>query len=143
MKVENYIDKTVVYLIDEKEYNKDDIKKTLVKVFNELNKYYDYEFSDSYRLILYQNKNYGMILEIYNNDEKTDEDIVNLKLNILKDTLFLYEIEDALDFIDSEMYYYDGRFYISTDRIDFKLLENSTIIYGDEVYKIIGRGIKL
>lgn len=143
MKVESYTDKIVVYLIDKEKYGKESIKDTLVKVFEQLNEYYNYEFSDSYRLTLYENRNYGMILEIYNNDIKTDDNIVNLKLNILKDTLFLYEIDDVLDYLNNEIYYYEGKFYINTDNINFKLIENSNIIYGDEVYKIIGRGIKL
>ena len=144
MKVEMLSDKIIVYLFDNNTYNKNsDIKMMLVNVFNDLNKYYDINFFGSYSLELYINKYYGMILEIENNENETDDDIVNLKLNILRDTLFLYEVEDQLEYLKYEVYYYEDKFYVNVKKLDINLIENSSLIYGDNVYKIIGRGIKI
>ncbi len=145
MKVEENLNKIIVYIIDNTKYNKESsIKELLIDIFNDLSEFYNIEFNDSYNLNLYINKYYGMILEIEKNDIIIDEDnIVNLKLNILRDTLFLYQVDDPLDYINYEIYYYENKFYVNIKKLDINLLENSNLIYGDSVYKIIGRGIKL
>ena len=144
MKVEMLSDKIIVYLLDNKKYNEDsDIKKMLIKVFDNLEKYYDITFTSDYNLELYINRYYGMILEIKENEDFIYDDIVNLKLNILRDTLFLYEVDDPLEYINYEIYYYNDKFYVNAKREDINLIENSNLVYGDIVYKIIGRGIKI
>ena len=144
MKVEMLSDKIIVYLLDNKKYNEDsDIKKMLIKVFDNLEKYYDITFTSDYNLDLYINRYYGMILEIKENEDFIYDDIVNLKLNILRDTLFLYEVDDPLEYINYEIYYYNDKFYVNAKREDINLIENSNLVYGDIVYKIIGRGIKI
>ena len=144
MKVEMLSDKIIVYLLDNKKYNEDsDIKKMLIKVFDNLEKYYDITFTSDYNLDLYINRYYGMILEITENEDFIYDDIVNLKLNVLRDTLFLYEVDDPLEYINYEIYYYNDKFYVNAKREDIDLIENSNLVYGDIVYKIIGRGIKI
>ena len=144
MKVEMLSDKIIVYLLDNKKYNEDsDIKKMLIKVFDNLEKYYDITFTSDYNLDLYINRYYGMILEITENEDLIYDDIVNLKLNVLRDTLFLYEVDDPLEYINYEIYYYNDKFYVNAKREDINLIENSNLVYGDIVYKIIGRGIKI
>ena len=144
MKVEMVSDKIIVYLLDNKKYNEDsDIKKMLIKVFDNLEKYYDITFTSDYNLDLYINRYYGMILEIKENEDFIYDDIVNLKLNVLRDTLFLYEVDDPLEYINYEIYYYNDKFYVNAKREDINLIENSNLVYGDIVYKIIGRGIKI
>ena len=144
MKVEMLSDKIIVYLLDNKKYNEDsDIKKMLIKVFDNLEKYYGITFSSDYNLDLYINRYYGMILEIKENEDFIYDDIVNLKLNVLRDTLFLYEVDDPLEYINYEIYYYNDKFYVNAKREDINLIENSNLVYGDIVYKIIGRGIKI
>ena len=144
MKVEMLSDKIIVYLLDNKKYNEDsDIKKMLIKVFDNLEKYYDITFTSDYNLDLYINRYYGMILEITENENFIYDDIVNLKLNVLRDTLFLYEVDDPLEYINYEIYYYNDKFYVNAKREDINLIENSNLVYGDIVYKIIGRGIKI
>lgn len=144
MKVEMLSDKIIVYLLDNKNYNEDsDIKKMLIKVFDNLEKYYDITFTSDYNLDLYINRYYGMILEIKENEDFIYDDIVNLKLNVLRDTLFLYEVDDPLEYINYEIYYYNDKFYVNAKREDINLIENSNLVYGDIVYKIIGRGIKI
>lgn len=144
MKVEMLSDKIIIYLLDNKKYNEDsDIKKMLIKVFDNLEKYYGITFTSDYNLDLYINRYYGMILEIKENEDFIYDDIVNLKLNVLRDTLFLYEVDDPLEYINYEIYYYNDKFYVNAKREDINLIENSNLVYGDIVYKIIGRGIKI
>lgn len=144
MKVEMLSNTIIVYLLDNKKYNEDsDIKKILINVFDNLEKYYNITFTSDYNLELYINRYYGMILEITENEDFIYDDIVNLKLNVLRDTLFLYEVDDPLEYINYEIYYYNDKFYVNAKRKDINLIENSNLVYGDIVYKIIGRGIKI
>ena len=144
MKVEMLSNTIIVYLLDNKKYNEDsDIKKILINVFDNLEKYYNITFTSDYNLDLYIKRNYGMILEIKENEDFIYDDIVNLKLNVLRDTLFLYEVDDPLEYINYEIYYYNDKFYVNAKREDINLIENSNLVYGDIVYKIIGRGIKI
>lgn len=144
MKVEMLSNTIIVYLLDNKKYNEDsDIKKILINVFDNLKKYYNITFTSDYNLELYINRYYGMILEITENEDFIYDDIVNLKLNVLRDTLFLYEVDDPLEYINYEIYYYNDKFYVNAKREDINLIENSNLVYGDIVYKIIGRGIKI
>ena len=144
MKVEMLSNTIIVYLLDNKKYNEDsDIKKILINVFDNLEKYYNITFTSDYNLDLYINRYYGMILEIKENEDFIYDDIVNLKLNVLRDTLFLYEVDDPLEYINYEIYYYNDKFYVNAKKEDINLIENSNLVYGDIVYKIIGRGIKI
>lgn len=144
MKVEMLSNTIIVYLLDNKKYNEDsDIKKILINVFDNLEKYYNITFTTDYNLELYINRYYGMILEIKENENLIYDDIVNLKLNVLRDTLFLYEVDDPLEYINYEIYYYNDKFYVNAKKEDIDLIENSNLVYGDIVYKIIGRGIKI
>ena len=144
MKVEMLSNTIIVYLLDNKKYNEDsDIKKILINVFDNLEKYYNITFTSDYNLELYINRYYGMILEIKENEDFIYDDIVNLKLNVLRYTLFLYEVDDPLEYINYEIYYYNDKFYVNAKREDINLIENSNLVYGDIVYKIIGRGIKI
>lgn len=144
MKVEMLSNTIIVYLLDNKKYNEDsDIKKILINVFDNLEKYYNITFTSNYNLELYINRYYGMILEIKENEDFIYDDIVNLKLNVLRDTLFLYEVDDPLEYINYEIYYYNDKFYVNAKREDINLIEDSNLVYGDIVYKIIGRGIKI
>ena len=144
MKVEMLSNTIIVYLLDNNKYNEDsDIKKILINVFDNLEKYYNITFTTDYNLELYINRYYGMILEIKENENLVYDDIVNLKLNVLRDTLFLYEVDDPLEYINYEIYYYNDKFYVNAKREDIDLIENSNLVYGDIVYKIIGRGIKI
>ena len=144
MKVEMLSNTIIVYLLDNNKYNEDsDIKKILINVFDNLEKYYNITFTTDYNLELYINRYYGMILEIKENEDFIYDDIVNLKLNVLRDTLFLYEVDDPLEYINYEIYYYNDKFFVNAKREDINLIENSNLVYGDIVYKIIGRGIKI
>ena len=135
MKYEVKMDTIIVFIYDSK-YLNNKIDNVIDIVLKNL-KYYDIDLKESYDIKLYLNKYYGIILEIKENDN-------NIKsINILKNVLFLYEVEDPLDYLDNEIYYYDDDFYVNLKKDNIKIFENSNIIYGKEVYKIIGKGIKL
>lgn len=135
MKYEVKMGTIIVFIYDSK-YLNNKIDNVIDIVLKNL-KYYDIDLKESYDIKLYLNKYYGIILEIKENDN-------NIKsINILKNVLFLYEVEDPLDYLDNEIYYYDNDFYVNLKKDNIKIFENSNIIYGKEVYKIIGKGIKL
>ena len=136
MKIELDNDLYVVYL-----YNCDkDIKSIVKDVIYKLNKYYDVSY-DGYEIKAYINKYFGVILEI--KEGYSMHNGINIDLKVLKDTLFLYEVSDPLDYLDNDIYYYDNKFYISIKKPNIGLIENSNIIYKEDVYKIIGKGIKI
>lgn len=136
MKFESKLNTLIVYIFDKKYLNKD-IDNITKNVFNILEKYYNYKINDSYEMKIYINKLYGIILEI----NIKENNFINIK--VLKDVLFLYEIEDPLKYLDNEIYFYNNKYYINLKKENLNILENSNIIYGNDVYKIIGKGIKI
>ena len=142
MKVDILSDKYIIYIYDEK-YKKTDIKQMLNNILNILKNYYNLNINSTSNIRLYINNYYGMILEITKNDFESEIGIINLNLKIINDALFLYEIEDPLDYVNDVIYYYENKFYLSIKKKSITIMENTNIIYGKEVYKIIGKGIKL
>lgn len=136
MKFESKLNTLIVYIFDKKYLNKD-IDNITKNVFNILEKYYNYKINDSYEMKIYINKLYGIILEI----NIKENNFINIK--VLNDVLFLYEIEDPLKYLDNEIYFYNNKYYINLKKENLNILENSNIIYGNDVYKIIGKGIKI
>lgn len=136
MKFESKLNTLIVYIFDKKYLNKD-IDNITKNVFNILEKYYNYRINDSYEMKIYINKLYGIILEI----NIKENNFINIK--VLNDVLFLYEIEDPLKYLDNEIYFYNNKYYINLKKENLNILENSNIIYGNDVYKIIGKGIKI
>lgn len=141
MKIKLYNDKILVYIYDKK-YLNNDIKTMIINIIEDMDKYYNINIKKSYEIKLYQNKYYGMILDL-KYIEKDNYDIINIKLKVLKDTLFLYQVDDPLDYLDNDVYYYKNKFYINGKNISLQLLENSILIYGKDAYKIIGSAIKI
>ena len=136
MRVELDNDMYIVYLYT---YDKD-IKKVVKDAINSLNKYYNVSFN-GYDIKAYINKYFGIILEIKEGYSVLNG--INIDLKVLKDTLFLYKVDDPLDYLDNEIYYYDNEFYVSIKKPNINIIENSNIIYKEDVYKVIGKGIKI
>ncbi len=142
MRVEYYSDKIVTYLINRKlNVNIDNIRNLLIDVLNNLIHNYNIDINNNYNINIYINNLYGIIVELINR-ESTD-DVNNIELSILNDKLFLYEIDDPLNYIEDEIYYYKNKYYLNAKNMDIDLLENSKLVYDDKVYKILGRGIKI
>lgn len=143
MKIEYFTDKIVIYVIDRKVSDDiDDIKKLLFDVFNYIVDNYDIDIQNNYNINIYINNLYGTIVEM-NKIDNDEEDVNNIGLNILFDKLFLYEVDDPLDYIGNDIYYYNNKYYLNVDKVDALLLENSKLIYDDFVYKVLGRGVKI
>ena len=144
MKIDYYSDKVVIYLIGKKiKLENSSIKELLTNIFDVLVNYYDFEINNNYNINIYINEVYGIIVELISEEIIKKEDTVHINLNVMNDKLFLYEIDDPLKYINSEIYYYDDKYYLNVKKMDINLLEYTTVIYDDTVYKILGRGVKI
>ena len=144
MKFEKIDDKIVIYMPGEnKVFSEDEIKSLVLKIRDKLSEFYKIELSNSYSVNFYRNEYYGIIIELIDDNIKFLDDIVNIDLNVSLDKLFLYEIEDPLEYIDNDVYFYNKKYYISPKKYDITIFEKSNVIYDDIVYKIIGRGVKI
>lgn len=144
MKIDYYSDKVVIYLIGKKiKLENSSIKELLTNIFDVLVNDYDFEINNNYNINIYINEVYGIIVELVNEEIIKKEDTVHINLNVMNDKLFLYEIDDPLKYINSEIYYYDDKYYLNVKKMDINLLEYTTVIYDDTVYKILGRGVKI
>lgn len=144
MKIDYYKDKVVIYLINKKvKLDVDSIKDLLFDVFDTLTKDYDFKLDSSYMINIYINYIYGIVVELLKTNTDYDDDTINIKLSIMDDKLFLYEIDDPLSYLNNEIYFYDNKYYLNIKDIDIKLLEYASVIYDDMVYKILGRGVKI
>ncbi len=144
MKIDYYSDKVVIYLIGKKiKLENSSIKELLTNIFDVLVNDYDFEINNNYNINIYINEVYGIIVELINEEIIEKEDTVHINLNVMNDKLFLYEIDDPLKYINSEIYYYDDKYYLNVKKMDINLLEYTTVIYDDTVYKILGRGVKI
>lgn len=144
MKFEKIDDKIVIYMPGEnKVFSEDEIKSLVLKIMDKLSEFYEIELSNSYSVNFYRNEYYGIIIELIDDNIKFLDDIVNIDLNVSLDKLFLYEIDDPLEYIDNDVYFYNKKYYISPKKYDITIFEKSNVIYDDIVYKIIGRGVKI
>lgn len=144
MKIDYYKDKVVIYLINKKvKLDVESIKDLLFDVFDTLTKDYDFKLDSSYMINIYINYIYGIVVELLKTNTDYDDDTINIKLSIMDDKLFLYEIDDPLSYLNNEIYFYDNKYYLNIKDIDIKLLEYASVIYDDMVYKILGRGVKI
>ena len=144
MKIEYYTDKIVIYVIDRKISDDiNDIKNLLFDVFNNLVDNYDIDIKNNYNVNIYINNLYGTIVEMIKLEKDNKSDTNNIGLSVLFDKLFLYEVDDPLDYIGNEIYYYNDKYYLNVNKVDAKLLEVSKLIYDDFVYKVLGRGVKI
>ena len=144
MKIEYYSDKIVTYLINRHvKLEVEDIKQLLYDVLNNLIENYNIDIRNNYDINIYINDLYGIVVELVKINSDSHDDFNSIGLNIVDEKLFLYEIDDPLDYIDNEIYYYDDKFYLNIKNIDINLFENVKIIYDDYVYKVLGRGVKI
>lgn len=113
-----------------------------------LKKRYDFEMNGYYNIDVYSDQYYGMILEIENLDVDYYRYFsgIDMKINVLKDSSFLYEIDyECLDKIDMShliCYQSKNKIYLQiVSKIDDitlgTILEYATIIYGDEAQNIL------
>lgn len=144
MKFEKIDDKIIIYMPGEnKVFSEDEIKSLVLKIMDKLSDFYKLELSNSYSVNFYSNEYYGIIIELIDDNINFLGDIVNIDLNVSLDKLFLYEVDDPLEYIDNDVYFYNKKYYISPKKYDITIFEKSNVIYDDIVYKVIGRGVKI
>lgn len=127
--------------------NKEKLEEYFKKLFIKLNDKYDIEFNGYYNIDIYVDNNYGMIIEIMNEDMDYYNyfNQVDMKINIIESS-FLYEIKYEFlnkDILENTLCYkYLDKIYLKLKEninniILSRLLEFSNVIYGKQVDKIL------
>ncbi len=152
MKIEKYDNKYIIYL--NKDYKKINIKDKINiendfrELFLNLRKNYNIKLVGYYNIYIYENKYYGLVIEIENEDlEYYDyfDDELDMKITILENQTFIYEIlNDSKEILSKyNIIKNKDKLYVKLDNdisnIEMGiLLENSKIIYKDAVDIIKG-----
>ncbi len=124
-------------LINFNYYKKENIENYIKELIIKIKKIYHKKISGSYIVNIYQNKNYGLIIELKKqNYIELFPDLIDLKLNIFYDSNILLELQDYyLISKYKKIYYKDDNFYINIDELTKKdqlyLSEFCNYIYGD------------
>lgn len=142
----DYIKKINLDLENNAEYNFRNLLDKLKSIYN-LNLY------GYYKVIVYINKNYGIIIELLKEDDeyiKIFGESLDLKILFKPESKIFYEIEtfNNYDIGKINIYYYNNKFYIEVLEIEKKdnylsLLEDSKIVYGKNLFNILNNMIKI
>ena len=101
---------------------------------------------------VYIDKLYGMIIEIKKLNDLIIDKLIDIKIKFNLNVSFLYEFDYFYliynNIVNQNIYYYKDKFYLEiindmNDSDYIKLLDNSIIVYNDEINKIINNGFKL
>ena len=123
----------------EKENLEEYIKQIIINIKNRYKK----KISGYYQIYVYQNDNYGIIIDM----EKIDEldlfpDIIDLKVEVIYNSDIYLQFQDyfLIEKLSNNVYYYNDNYYINIDDIKkdeiIKLSEFYTVIYGKELYNL-------
>lgn len=124
-------------------------KEEIKKIIKTVNKKYNLDLKGFLEIIIYQDKNYGIILKIKKEEpEYFDCFELNIETDIkIIKTTFLYKIDDYAILENLNIYkmiIYKDNLYLelkdSTNIEIGKIIENSKIIYDEKKDKIIKRG---
>ena len=147
---DNYILKVYNYYNGVNIYDHDNIEEFVKDIFNKSLK--KYNLTGRILFNVYIDKLYGMIIEIKKEYDLIIDKLIDIKLKFNLNISFLYEI-DYFYLIDNNIdnqnvYFYNDKFYLEiindiSDNEYIKLLDNSLIIYNDEINNIINKGIRL
>lgn len=141
-----YLKKTAIRNFDIS--NEEKLEQYFRDLFLSLKSRYSIEMNGYYNIDVYPDIYYGMILEIENMDVDYYRYFsqIDMKINVLKDSFFIYEIDyECLDKIDLKKfmcYQQNDKIYlqIKEDIDDITLgsiLEYARIIYGDKTHDIL------
>ncbi len=149
--------KFIVFLNKDKNIdfdNKLKMEKYFKDLFSKIKNKYNIDISGYYNIDIYIDKYYGSIIEI--EDEQLDYydyfNQIDMEINVLKNSLFLYEIN--YEFLDKKIldkvicYKINDKIYLQIisdidDLLLAKITEYGHILYGKEVDKIIKQGKKV
>ena len=134
--------------------NKTKMEKYFKDLFFKIKNKYNVDISGYYNIDIYIDKYYGSIIEI--EDEQLDYytyfNQIDMEINVLKNSLFLYEI--GYEFLDKKIldkvicYKINDKIYLQIisdidDLLLAKIIEYGHILYGKEVDKIVKQGKKV
>ena len=134
---------------------KNNVEQQFNRLFIKIKNIYNIEMSGYYEVTVYLNDIYGMIIEIEKDDDeyvKLFGDTVDMKITFKFDSSIFYKLDEykIFDIINYDLYYYNDDFYIEltdNDNLEYteylRLLENSSIIYGNELKEIKNNAIKV
>ena len=109
-------DKIILYLYNYffKTEEKDIIVREIKKIFIRLIKNYHFKIGGIYDVLVYENKNYGTILEIEKKEELLfNQDLIDIKVRIIKDIDFYYKTSDYFIIENyNNIYYQDNYYYL-------------------------------
>ena len=141
-----YEDNIIVFIyknINEYLKEKEEIEENIKKILINIKKNYKKKISGYYKIKIYQNKNYGIILEI----EKEEDfdffpDVVDLKVELEEDSDIYLKVDDyfLINDLSKQIYTYDNNYYINVNELEKKeiilLSDFYKLIYGKELEKI-------
>ena len=129
------------------------VEQQFKKLFTRIKNIYNIDMFGYYDVTIYINDIYGMIIDIEKDDDeyiKIFGDTGDMKITFKFDSSIYYKLDEFKTFnIDEYDVYFDNdNFYIeilnNNNHSEYlKLLENSTIIYGEELKKIKNRAFKI
>ncbi|MCM1371094.1 MAG: hypothetical protein NC181_04335 [Clostridium sp.] len=128
--------------------DKDSLEEYFKEIFNKVKSRYHIDISGYYDIKVYKDDIYGIILSISKEDiEYFDyfDDQVEMRIVISPYNKFVYKLENNdinVEFKGFNIYTYLGNIYLIPEQkeknIEFiKMLEYTTVIYGEEADKII------
>ncbi len=143
MKVEFVEEKIVVHLKNElfKTYSEAELEERFKTVFANLNKRYELDLKGFFEIDVYQDENYGIIVEIIGpEDFYSYFNQVEMKITFYQ-CEFLYEVTNFIKNKYLTYYKNDDKLYIKIKNDIpkanyFSLLEHAKIIYGNQKDKI-------
>lgn len=141
-----FLNKAIEQIDLENEEELEDYFRTL---FLNLNSKYNIKLNGFYNVDVYKDNNYGIILEITNEelDYYNYFNQVDMKINISTLDTFLYEIDYIFinEIKSKSIYQYKNKLYLKTNDKDniSKVLEFVNIIYGQKVEDILKYGKKV
>lgn len=124
------------------------LEKYFRSLFLKIDDIFNISLLGCYDVNVFIDEFYGVILEIIKNDDCFDcYNVVDMNICISDFTGFIYKIDNDIMTFDGNYYFYNDSIYFEPKFDDFVnmglLIENSSIIYGSECFKIKKNGILL
>lgn len=128
MRVKCLDDKLIVYQKDATTSNLEELCRNII---NKLKKYYNIDLKGFYNVNIFEDKDYGVVIEFILEDIDFYYDYSKVDLHIIKkEVTFLYQATDLLNLSSNYGYYYHNQYYIKV-----KDMELSDWDFGELVYQ--------
>lgn len=129
---------------------KDNLEPYFKNLFLNLKENYNMPLAGYYNITIYQDKNYGVILEINKEDLEYFDYFggqIDMRIAIPENSFFLYQIDifNLPKEIKGVIYFYKGNFYLHlkekiAEPVFLKMLEWAKIVYGAPAEEIVKKG---